>query len=143
MLAMLAIVVMALFGVFGRTMGEGSAENAGIGVRIEYPQRIRYKEAVSMQITLTNGTGQFIDTLTVALNETYLRQFNEVSFTPDVERITDHTYVVELADVQPGEIRSISVEFHAERYGQVDGNVTVSSNTVDPFVVAFDTIIFP
>lgn len=143
MAVMLAVVILALFGVFGRTIAEAQSSSPQFAIIIEYPERMRYKEVDALRIEITNRSEQVIDTVTVIVSEDYLEGFTDVSFEPSPERISADGYEVELHDMQPGETRIVTSQVRAEEYWTVEGSVTVRGGQGGDMTVPFSTFVFP
>jgi hypothetical protein len=132
------IVVLALLGVFGNTSGEATARGDALALRVEHPTRFRYKEIAPLRVWVTNGSGRTIDTVRVHFATAYVLAFSNASFTPSVTA----PFVVELAEVRPGETRLVAGELQAERYGSHEGTVAAVSAS-DSVAVAVETLVFP
>lgn len=113
---LLAIVVLALFGAFGTSEARIRAEADPVRVEARYPTRLRFKTIHTIDIEVTNTSSSTLDSVVVRLERPYVDAFSTVSFAPSLTRLTAQAYEVELLDVEPGEIRPVSVEVQAEDY---------------------------
>jgi hypothetical protein len=141
---LLAIIpILALFGVFGTSTGEASAESAELQLHISYPTRFRYKVINSLTVEVRNRTGQALPAITVDFDKSYLSQFSGVAFTPSVKTVTGEVYMVELTDVQPNEARTVSVEIQAEEYGGHPGFISATAGDAEGVRATVNTFVFP
>lgn len=133
------IVVLAAFGVFGESRGTTSARIASLELFVQYPTAFRYKQINPLHVTVVNRSGSVIDTLTVALDPTYVARFSDVTLTPAPSR----PWEVELIGVQPGETRRLHVTLQAEKYGRHAGTVSAFFPGSDTAQANVATFIFP
>ena len=139
-LALLTLfVALALFGAFGSTQATAHASGPGLELAVEHPARFRYREVAPIRITLRNTSGRPLDTVRVRLDEAYVSAFSNVTFTPSPQG----AWEVVLTDVEPGEVRLISGELQAERYGRHRGTVTVTARGLRPLALDVATFTFP
>jgi len=141
-LVLLAIPLMALLGVFGRTKGQVMAAGTDVSVAVTYLERVRYKEADGMSIAVTNMSDEVLDELTVQVGAPYIANFTETDFEPSLDRVTDEYFEIDLTDVQPDETRQVMIALRAEEYGRLDCVVIVQGAAV-PVTVSFSTLVFP
>jgi hypothetical protein len=135
----LAIPVLALFGVFGVSTGSESAANTSWSMRVEYPSRIRYYQQEKLQIWLKNLSATPRDTVRVFVDSGYLDAFADVSFTPQAKE----SYEVDLTGVKPGEVRLIEAELRASDYGRHEGWVVAAAGGTDAVRARVSTFTFP
>lgn len=124
--AVLAIVLLALFEVFGVVHAEASAEQAPLRIQTRYPERLRYKTTDILDVQITNTGTAVLEAVAVRFARSYLDAFANVTLTPTVGNVTDEAYEVLLADVQPGETRRVTAEIQGEDYWRHTGFVEVS-----------------
>ena len=107
---MVAIPILALFGVFGESQTRARATTASLDMMVSYPSRFRYRQVQSLHVTVRNLTSSVADTVKVAFDTSYISRFSGVRFDP----ASKSAYVVDLTDVdglvghsgeQPGEAR--------------------------------------
>lgn len=135
---LLLITILAAVGFFGETRTTTKTQSASLGLNIDYPTRFRYKQINPMRIRVRNRTRQSMDTVTVAIDSTYIDPFSNVTFTPSAAR----PWVVELTDLKPGEHRRIHVTLQAETYGRHRGAVSALHGS-DTARAEVSTFIFP
>lgn len=139
----LIIPVLALFGVFGESEEKVGAANSEFEMQVEYPSRFRYKQINPLEVSLRNISSNKIPVLTVAFDRSYISEFSETQFTPDVKDVTGTNYKVELRDIEPGETRRVSVSLQGEHYGLHKGAVTALAENGSKAEVKVSTFIFP
>jgi hypothetical protein len=91
---MLIGLAAAFLGVFGKSEGSVEAAADQLTLRVDYPERYRYGNMGSLQIAITSHHD--FAALTVNIERRYIKQFSDVSFTPDVDNINEQFYVIEL-----------------------------------------------
>ena len=134
------VPVLALLGVFGETWARAEAAGADLTLEVRYADRYRYKMINSVEAWVENRTGVRLDTVVVAFDEAYVRQFSTLMFIPS----PTVPFEVELYALGPGERRLVWAEFQAERYGRhvgaLQAYVPGRSDTVS---VTLSTFVFP
>jgi hypothetical protein len=137
------IPLLALLGIFGSTTERVHASSEDLDLNVEYTTRDRYRVRNKLNVEVQNNTGESIDTLNIHFGRSYIDRFVDIAFTPDVEDITDTAYIVALEDVQPGEIRIITINLVAEGYGPFSGTVRAVAEGIVPVEVNLATILYP
>lgn len=140
---LLLLPVLALFGVFGETFQSAHASNTQLTVDVEYPSRSRYKMINPVTVSVENTSSQTLSVVQIHFDRDYIDNFSNVSFTPEITKVTDEVYIVEITDLQPQETRVVSARIQAERYWLHEGNVTAVSGTGQSVSLSLDTIVFP
>jgi hypothetical protein len=136
---LLAIPLLALFGVFGEREGDSTVRSAELEMRVRWPARTRHEMIHDIDVVVRNVSARTIDTLTVTFDTTYLAAFSAVSVTPGAA----HAWEVELEGVRPGEARHVVVAVDAHRFGRRTGSVIATGGGSDTARVVIDTFIFP
>lgn len=134
----LAIPVLALFGVFGERHDVVHASSASLDMRVSYPERFHYRQVLSLRVNVRNISAQPMDTIRVSVDTAYIGRFSSVRFDPPARR----AYTVDLTDVQPSESRLVAVELWGQDYGRHPGSVIARAGS-DSVVARFRTIVFP
>ncbi len=140
------VPLLALFGLFGESVATATESGDTFAVEISYPSRYRYGMHGALAVRVENRTDQAVPTATVSFDRDYLSQFANVSFTPEPDGATAAATYVELDDLQPGEVRVVSVELEADRYWRHEGTVAVSVGGVDDppdVAVELSTLVYP
>jgi hypothetical protein len=136
--ALAAVPLLAVFGFFGERRAEEHAKSSSIALDVWSPERFRYRQVQSLDITVRNVSRRAIDTLEVSLDTAYMSRFSSVRIQPSPRR----TFVVALTDVKPGEARLVSAELWGERYGRHRGRIVAAAGG-DTASVWVNTLVFP
>ena len=91
---------------------------------------------------MQNTSDQAIPVLTVSIEKAFLDNYSDISFTPDVDAITDEAYIIRLEDVPPGEARIVTYDSKGKIAGQHHGTVTATTGEASTSVT-LDIFIFP
>ena len=140
---MMLIPVLALFGVFGETVHEVTESSQELEMHVRFPARFRYKMIDSVTVSLRNTSDQPIKTVHIAFDRAYVESFSTVTFTPSVEQITETVYIVELTDLQPGQVQIASLSIQAEKYGNHQGAITATQDGDPGLQAHITTLTFP
>lgn len=135
---LVAIPILTLFGVFGERQADTRIATADIAASIRYPERFRYRQVQSLDVTVTNLTPNEIDTVSVSLDTAYISRFSSVRIEPAPSR----AFVVDLVHLEPGMSRLVSAELWGERYGRQHGVITVATKR-DTASARISTLVFP
>lgn len=130
-------VILAALGVFGETRRHARADGAPVSVDVRWPERFRYRQRDEIQIRVTNRSSVAIDTVTVAIDTTYLSRFSNVTAVPTF----DGVYELSLVALAPGELRLAVIELQAEHYGRHRGDLIVIAG--DTIRIPLHTTIYP
>jgi hypothetical protein len=140
---LLLFPILALFGVFGNTLGTATNTSGPIELTVEYPNRTRYQARQAIEIAVRNTTDQALTGVTVNLDRDYLDAFEDVTFTPEVTAITDAAYHVDLTDLPPGDVRYLTVELRPHSYWAHQGTISAGSPEAESTDVEVRTFVFP
>jgi hypothetical protein len=135
---LLAIPILALFGIFGESQAYAHVTSAAFDVAVSYPSRLRYRQVQSLRITVRNLSATVADTVRVSFDTAYIARFSSVRFDPAAKS----AYTVDLTDVKPSESRLISVELWGQDYGNHRGKV-VARHGADSAIIRLGTLVFP
>lgn len=134
------VPILALLGVFGETLERVEAAGIDLALEVEYADRYRYKQINTAEAWVENRSGMQLDTVVVAFDEAYARQFSTLTFIPSATK----PFEVELYDLAPGERRLVWAELQAERYGRHTGDLRVYvPGRADTTSVTLSTFVFP
>jgi hypothetical protein len=138
-LPVLALIpVLAVLGVFGDREKTIAVASPSLGITINYPERMRYRQSELLEISVVNRGQRALDTVLVSVDTSYLSRFIGVHGNPPP--ITD--FSVPLFGVQPGESRLISIGLTGNRYWRHPATVSATTGT-ERTTVAFSTLVFP
>jgi hypothetical protein len=135
---LLAVPILALFGIFGETEAHAHTTSGSIDLEVSYPARFRYRQVQSLRVSVRNLSSGVADTITVSFDTAYVSRFSSVRFEP----ATKSAYTVDLTDVKPSESRLVSVELWGQDYGYHRGTV-VARHGSDSAKVHLRTLVFP
>jgi hypothetical protein len=135
---LLAIPILALFGIFGETEARTHLTTGPLDVRVTYPTRFRYRQVHALRVTVRNVSANVLDTVSVAFDTAYISRFSGVRFDP----ATRVAYTVDLTNVKPSESRLVSVELWGQDYGNHRGSVVARSGS-DSAIAHLKTLVFP
>jgi hypothetical protein len=135
---MVAISILALFGVFGESEAHARATSASLDMMVSYPSRFRYRQVQSLHVTVRNLSTTVADTVKVAFDTAYISRFSSVKFDPAPKV----AYTVDLAELKPSESRLVSVELWGQDYGNHRGTIVARHGT-DSAIVHLRTLVFP
>ncbi len=138
LLAFAAVPVLALFGVFGERWERAYARTGALDLRVLYAERYRYRQISSVEVLVTNTSGRWIDTLTIAFDTSYISRFSNIVINPPPAR----GYEVDLTGVEPGGTRLVVAEIQGFRYGRHHGAVIAAAGA-DTARVDVETLVFP
>lgn len=133
-----AVPVLALAGVFGERSTTTAARSTTIQIFVRYPERFRYRQVQSLEVSVRNVSTSPLDTVRVALDTSYVTRFAAVRIEPAPRT----AFVVALTNLKPAETRLVAAELTGDQYGVHQGRVVVTSG-VDSAAVALRTIVFP
>jgi len=98
-LPVLAVVpVLALAGVFGERSTTTAARSTTIQIFVRYPERFRYRQVQSLEVSVRNVSTSPLDTVRVALDTSYVTRFAAVRIEPAPRT----AFVVALTNLKPG-----------------------------------------
>jgi len=135
---LIAVPILALFGMFGESRAHAHATSGSIDLEVSYPARFRYRQVQSMRVSIRNLSPVVADTVKVAFDTAYIGRFSSVRFDP----ATKTAYTVDLTDIQPSESRLVSVELWGQDYGNHRGTI-VARHGSDSAIVHLRTLVFP
>jgi len=134
----IAVPVLTLLGVFGERRARAHVVTPALEVTVAYPDRFRYRQVQSLEVTVRNRTARRLDTVHVSLDTAYISRFSSVRIDPPVHE----AFIVDLANLAPNESRLVAAEFWGEQYGRHRGRIRVWAGG-DTAVVAIQTMVFP
>ncbi|KYF75937.1 hypothetical protein BE11_24570 [Sorangium cellulosum] len=135
-LALACVAVSSLF-MHARTAREATAQ--GLTLRVEYPERMRFRDAERLTFDVTRAAGEPCRAAALTIDEAYLNGFDERRATPAETEIGRF----DLGPLAPGERRRIVLDLRGERSWLVSGNATVSCDGERGAEVPLRTFLFP
>jgi hypothetical protein len=140
---LLLIPILAVLGLFGIRTEQIEAENDHLAVKVDYPTRFRYKQTNTIEIAITNRTQSNWDTVIVQFDRSYIDQFSEVAFTPQVSRIRDDFYEVNLTNIAANDTQYVHVAIQSQQAGKHEGRLIVEPSVGDSLELNLRTWAFP
>src|SRR5205085_8393500 len=116
------IPVLTMFGVLGSKEATLNASAGSLGVRVEFPTRLRYRQPDKIRIVVANRSAAAIDTIRVAIDESYLDAFSNIDATPTPSR----EFEIDLDHVAPNESRDVDIDVRAAEAWKHDGYLLVT-----------------
>jgi hypothetical protein len=135
---LLAIPLLALFGVFGERWQDVRSSQGVLEVSGRYPAVFRYKMIDAIELHVRNRGDAVIDTITVALDTAYAARFSTITAVPPFTG----PFELDLTAVEPGASRRVRIEIQAERYWSHSGHVTVAAGS-DTIRIPLTTVVYP
>ncbi|WP_437730359.1 hypothetical protein [Sorangium sp. So ce1335] len=138
-LGALALACVAASSLFtqARTAREATAQ--GLTLRVEYPERMRFRDAERLTFDVTRAAGEPCRGAALTIDEAYLNGFEERRATP-AEAAIGRFHLGRLA---PGERRRVVLNLRGERAWLVSGSAAVSCDGERGAEVPLRTFIFP
>lgn len=112
-------------------------------VHVEYSSRAEFGSSKPLLIEVRNESASPVESLAVEIDRSYLEGFQPQSFVPEPKEVTTLAHVIDLGDVQPGEVRRVAVDLTAEKVGQRAGQVRVTSRDHPVAAIDISTFVFP
>lgn len=138
LLVFAAVPALALFGVFGERWERAYARAGALELSVLYAERYRYRQISSVEVLVTNTSGRWIDTLTVAFDTAYISRFSNIMISPPPVR----GYEVDLFAIEPGGTRLVVAEIQGFRYWRHRGAIIAAAGA-DTARVEVETLVFP
>lgn len=133
------VPLLALGGVFGERR-EGRATARGpLVVHAQVPTRFRYRQRMTLDLSVTNRGRATIDDVQVRLDSAYLARFSNVSVAPS----PGSDGAVQLGRLAGGASVRIAVTLEGERAGAHLGTVVTTDAAGDTARLAVTSTVFP
>jgi hypothetical protein len=132
MLILGSIVVCAIAGLLGVRAAESSSSSGPLQVHVKYPQTLRYRTSLPLQVSVSNSSGSALSNVVVQIDRDYLDSFENVRLTPDAQEVTPRHYAVVLPSLPAGETRDVVAQLEAQRTGSLPASVKVAADGVLP-----------
>lgn len=140
---LLLIPFLAILGVFGETTAAIQANAASLSLEVAFPDRMHAGMGNEITVEVTNDSGEDLPLLEVLVDQTYLRKFVDVRFTPEPNRVTNAYAAFEIPDVLAGETRVISIEFEGLWVGRHEASIAARTSTGENVSTTISTFVFP
>ncbi|AUX44837.1 hypothetical protein SOCE26_063060 [Sorangium cellulosum] len=137
-LGAIALACVAASAVFMAAQETQEATAQGLSLRVEYPQRMRFRDAQRLLVDVTRTASEPCQTASLTIDETYLENFSERRAVPAEAAFGRF----DLGALMPGESRRIVLELRGERPWFAAGNATLSCDG-ERAAAPLRTFIFP
>jgi hypothetical protein len=137
------IVAAALAGLLGQRPGETQASNEGLEVRVSYPEVLRYKTAMPLEINVRNAGSATLNRIDVHIARDYLEAFQDVRLTPDAREISERHFTVSLADLRAGQSRKVVAWLEAHERGRRRAQLQVAADSRPALELDWSTTVLP
>lgn len=121
------IPILALLGVFGETSTTLYAAEGDLELTVQYSNRILFQGLDGTEIAIHNNGDQRLERVTLSIDKAYLDAYSDISFSPDVTRITGDAYIIELLNVQPGQTQVVTMDSRGKLVGSHQGMIDVTA----------------
>lgn len=130
--------LLAVVGAFGPNTAETRARTASLEVEVAAPRLTRVSLEAELVATIRNRDTTPKGPVSVSLTPTYLDDAEKSLLLP--QPLTSYAFL--LPELQPGEVRSIRVEFKPDRWGVRSGGLMLESGD-ERIVVPLKTVVLP
>lgn len=139
------ILLLPFLSLIGLTYSEGYVDAPGspLSLRVEYPDRMRYGMFGRVIVEVINDSGEAAGPVTVQVDGSYLKQFEQIATAPAAETVTPAVFEFTIDEVPPGEGRKVVVEMKAEVPGRHTGLLAARGPGGDAVQAEIATFIFP
>jgi len=138
-----AVVIAGFLGAFDDRSARSDSRGAPLAMHVEFPSRVQYEQSSQLLIEVRNESARPARAVAIAIDRTYLEGFETPSFVPEPHAITPAAYLIEVGDIQAGEVRRLAVALRPEKVGRQEGQVHVSSAGRLLAVIDLSTFVFP
>lgn len=133
------IPVLALAGVFGERDTSAERSVGSLLVAMKSPTRLRYRQRMTLSMSVTNRGAQLVDDVRVRLDSVYLGRFSSVVIAP----AASPDGLVSLGTLLPSSSARVTVTLEGERAGGVRGETMTFDARGDTVRLPLATRIFP
>lgn len=140
---LLLVVVVAMTGRLGQTPGQLRMERGPLQVQVTYPEIVRFKAAMPLEIRVTNAGSSPLESVSVRLDRDYVDDFQDVRFTPEASRVTDKHVELSLPALAAGETREVVTWLEAHERGRRKARLDVSAGDGAALDMRWSTLVLP
>jgi hypothetical protein len=143
MLILGSIVVSAIVGLLGVRAAEMSTSSGPLQVHVTYPETMRYRTALPLQVSVSNSGGSALSNVVVQIDRDYLDSFEDVRLTPNAHEVTPRHYAVVLPSLPAGETRDVVAQLEAQRSGSLPATLKVAAEGGASLDLRWSTRVLP
>jgi hypothetical protein len=136
---MALVPVLALAGVFGERREARQDAHGRLLLSARVPTRFRYRERMTLDVSVTNRGPDSLDDVRVRLDSAYLGRFGNVALTPHASP----DGVVRFGALGPRESGRLTVTLEGERAGALRGLATATDAAGDTARITLASTVFP
>jgi hypothetical protein len=139
-LPLMALVpVLALAGAFGERRERRQEAHGALLVAAHLPTRLRYRQRMTLDVSVTNRGGTSLDDVRIRVDSAYLDRFSGVSLSPSVSPDGG----VAFGSLAARQSVRLSVTLEGDRAGAIRGTALVTDAEGDSVRVPLSSIVFP
>lgn len=143
-LPVLALIpILALAGVFGLERNQRASQGGVLELEVKYPGRARFRSSGSLAIEVRNRLDRPVEGVTVLVDRSYVEAFEQVTFSPSSDELTETNYAIAIGRLEKGATRAVTADLRPRKYWLHRGIVAVSAAGVDTIDIDFSTFVFP
>jgi hypothetical protein len=136
---MALVPLLALAGVFGERGEHRQALGGALLVSARVPTRLRYRQRMTLEMTVTNRGAAAVHDVRVRIDSSYLARFSNVALSPNP--LPDGA--VQFGTLAPQESVRLTVTLEGERAGTHRGAAIATNAEGDTARVALASTVFP
>lgn len=139
-LPLLALVpLLAMGGLFGERRDMLAAADGSLLVRAHVPTRFRYRQRMTLELSVTNRGPSAVEDLRVRIDSSYLDRFSAVTITP----FAAPDGAVHAGALAVGASTRLTVTLEGEDFGAIRGDAIATDAAGDTAHVALRSTVFP
>jgi hypothetical protein len=136
---MALVPVLALAGVFGERRELRQDVHGGLLLSARVPTRFRYRQRMTLEVSVTNRGSDSLGDVRVRLDSTYLDRFSSVALSPHASP----DGVVRFGALGPQQTDRLTVTLEGERAGALRGVAVATDAAGDTARVTLASTVFP
>lgn len=140
---LLLIPLLALLGVLGETSTTVEVEEAGIMLRVHYPDRAHYEAYNHIKVIVRNQSGSDLSGVVVEFDRDLFEKFSQLNVNPALSEITETSFRVELDAIEAGGERAVTLDYQPDMNGEHDGWVRLTADGIAPVQADLSMFVFP
>jgi hypothetical protein len=126
-------------GLFGERRDMLAAARGPLLLRAHVPTRFRYRQRMTLELSVTNRGPSAVDDLRVRIDSSYLGRFSAVTLSP----LAAPDGAVHAGTLAPGASTRLTVTLEGDQFGAIRGAAIATDAAGDTAHVALRTTVFP
>jgi hypothetical protein len=139
----LLLPLFALLGVLQTHSATKEISANGLALSVEYPDRLRFRTGIPLELSVRNDTGRPLAGLKLKLSRGYVSAFDNPEFDPGPLEIDEEFVVFEFKDIEAGETRRAQIEIEADQAGTHKARVLAQAKGGASAETEFATFVLP